>query len=155
LLAQYPDEWSAQWAYTQALQTFRRHGAGRQADRVLERAVESNPHVPFYLLGITPFPDDLPVAYGMGDEQEAVVYVAQAAQPWLQTPGAAEWVAKVLLRLARPALAAQSRVTTSAKRSPAKRATRTPSSPLTTSETPTQRSIRSRQPRRPRAARDT
>jgi tetratricopeptide (TPR) repeat protein len=148
LLAQYPDEWSAQWAYTQALQTFRRHGAGRQADRVLERALEVNPHVPFYLLGITPFPDELPVAYGMGDEQEALVYVAQAAQPWLETPGAAEWLARVLLRLARPALTAQppSKARVSTKRTTATSGTLTPS---TSSTSPAKRSTQSHQPRQP------
>jgi tetratricopeptide (TPR) repeat protein len=149
LLAQYPDEWSAQWAYTQALHAFRRQGAGRQADRALERAVEVNPHVPFYLLGITPFPKELPVAYGMGDEQEAVVYVAQAAQPWLETPGAAEWLARVLLRLARPSLAAPSRGRAPAKPAPAKPAPAKPAP--ATSEAPARQSSRPRQPRRPRA----
>jgi tetratricopeptide (TPR) repeat protein len=146
LLAQYPDEWSAQWAYTQALQAFRRHGATRQADQALERALEVNPHVPLYLLGILPFPQEWPATYGLGDEQEAVVYLAQAAQPWVETPGAAEWVARVMLRLAAPALAAQSRARASTKRS-----TRTPGKP-TTSASPAKRSTRSQShpPRRPR-----
>jgi tetratricopeptide (TPR) repeat protein len=150
LLAQYPDEGSAQWAYTQALQAFRRHGAGHRADRVLERALESNAHVPFYLLGIAPFPDELPVAYGMGDEQEAVVYVAQAAQPWLEMPGAAEWLARVLLRLARPALTAQA---PSRARASTKRMTGTPGklTKSTPSTSPAKRSTtsQSHQPRQP------
>jgi tetratricopeptide (TPR) repeat protein len=149
LLAQYPDEWSAQWAYTQALQAFRRHGAGRQADQALKRALEVNPHVPLYLLGVTPLPKEWPATYGMGDEQEAVVYLAQAAEPWLETSGAAEWVATVMLRLAGPALAAQSTGRASTKRS-----ARTPGTPTTTkspaSKSPAHRSPRPRQPRRPR-----
>jgi tetratricopeptide (TPR) repeat protein len=149
LLAQYPDEWSAHWAYTQALQAFRRHGAGRQADQALKRALEVNPHVPLYLLGVTPFPEEWPATYGMGDEQEAVVYLAQAAEPWLETPGAAEWVATVMLRLAGPALAAQSTGRASTTRS-----ARTPGTPTTTkspaSKSPAHRSPRPRQPRRPR-----
>jgi tetratricopeptide (TPR) repeat protein len=147
LLAQYPDEWTAHWGYTQALLAFRRHGAGRRADAALKRALQINPYVPLYLLGITPFPRELPAAYGMGDEQEAVVYVAEAAQPWVETAGAAEWVARVMLRLAAPALAAQSR----ARASP-HRAARTPTK-LTTSEgseAPAKRPTRSHQPRRPR-----
>jgi tetratricopeptide (TPR) repeat protein len=145
LLAQYPDEWSAQWAYTQALQAFRRHGAGRKADHALERALEVNPHVPLYLLGVLPFPEEWPAAYGMGDEQEAVVYLGQAAEPWLETPGAAEWVATVMLRLTDPALAAQSKGRASTTRS-----AKTPGTPAT-SESPAQRPPRSRKPRRPRA----
>jgi tetratricopeptide (TPR) repeat protein len=169
LLAQYPDEWSAHWAYTQALQAFRRHGAGRQADQALKRALEVNPHVPLYLLGVLPFPEEWPATYGMGDEQEAVVYLAQAAEPWLETPGAAEWVATVMLRLAGPALAAQStgRASTTraartpgtstttkspASKSPASKspASKSPASKSPASKSPAHRSTRPRQPRRPR-----
>ncbi|MGO8948018.1 MAG: hypothetical protein ACLQUY_10220 [Ktedonobacterales bacterium] len=147
LLAQYPDEWSAHWGYTQALLAFRRHGAGRRADAALKRALQINPYVPLYLLGITPFPRELPAAYGMGDEQEAVVYVAEAAQPWLETPRASEWVATVMLRLAAPALAAQS-----SSRATTQRSARTLTKPVTSkvSESPAKRSTTSHQPRRPR-----
>jgi tetratricopeptide (TPR) repeat protein len=147
VLAQYPDEWTAQWGYTQALLAFRRHGAGRRADAALKRALQINPYVPLYLLGITPFPRELPAAYGMGDEQEAMGYVAEAAQPWLETAGAAEWVATVMLRLAAPALAAQSLARASTPRS-----ARTLTKPTTSegSESPAKRPTRSHQPRRPR-----
>src|SRR5260221_8731297 len=46
----YPEEWSANWAYTRVLLTFRRSGAGRKADQALKQALEVNPHVPLYLL---------------------------------------------------------------------------------------------------------
>lgn len=152
LLAQYPDEWSAHWGYTQALLAFRRHGAGRRADSALKRALQINPYVPLYLLGITALPKQSPAAYGMGDEQEAIVYAAEAAQPWLETPRAAEWVVTVMLRLAAPALAAQSRARTSTHRS-----ARMPRNPMTsdTSDTsaapepPVKRATNSHQPRRP------
>ena len=147
LLAQYPDEWTAHWGYTQALLAFRRHGAGRRADAALKRALQINPYVPLYLLGITAFPREVPAAYGMGDEQEAVVYVAEAAQPWLETPGASEWVATVMLRLAAPALAAQSLAKASTPRS-----ARTLTTPTTSasSASPAKRPTSSHQPRRPR-----
>ena len=144
LLAQYPDEWTAHWGYTQALLAFRRHGAGRRADASLKRALQINPYVPLYLLGITAFPRELPAAYGMGDEQEAVVYVAEAAQPWLETPGAAEWITTVMLRQAAPALAAQSLAKASAPRSARTLTTPTPSA------SPAKRPTSSHQPRRPR-----
>jgi tetratricopeptide (TPR) repeat protein len=145
LLRQYPDEWSAQWGYTQALLAFRRHGAGRRADASLKRALQINPYVPLYLLEITPFPKALPAAYGMGDEQEAVLYVAEAAQPWVETPGAAEWITKVMLRLAAPALAAEPLA-----RAPAHRSARTLTTPSESSASPAKRPTSSRQPRRPR-----
>jgi tetratricopeptide (TPR) repeat protein len=147
LLAQYPDEWSAHWGYTQALLAFRRHGAGRRADAALKRALQINPYVPLYLLGITPFPKALPAAYGMGDEQEAVLYVAEAGQPWVETPGAAEWITKVMLRLAAPALAAESVARAPAHRSARTHITPTPSE---SSASPARRPTRSKQPRRPR-----
>jgi tetratricopeptide (TPR) repeat protein len=102
LLAQYPDEGSAQWAYTKALHTFRRLGAGKQADKALQAALEVNPHVPAYLLGVKKLPKPLPTYIGMGDENEAVWYAAQAAEPWVATPGALEWFAAVLTRRAAP-----------------------------------------------------
>jgi tetratricopeptide (TPR) repeat protein len=103
LLAAYPDEASAHWAYTRALAAFRRHGADPQADRALRQALQANPHVPLYLLGAKPFPAQLPGSYGIGDENEAVVYLAEAAEGWLETPGAPEWVGAVLQRLKPPA----------------------------------------------------
>lgn len=103
LLAAYPDEASAHWAYTRALHAFRQHGAGPQADRALRQALEANPHVPVYLLGTKPFPAQLPGYYGIGDENEAVVYLAEAAEGWLETPGAPEWLGAVLQRLKPPA----------------------------------------------------
>ena len=108
LLAAYPDEGSAQWAYTRALAAFRRQGAGPEADRALRRALRANPHVPLYLLGATPAPLHPPDSYGSGDEHEAVIYLAEAAEGWLATPGAPEWLSTVLQRT-RPSASAAPR----------------------------------------------
>jgi tetratricopeptide (TPR) repeat protein len=102
LLASYPDEASAHWAYTRALHAFRQHGAGPTADRALRQAIRANPHVPLYLLGAKSFPAQPPAYYGIGDENEAVVYLAEAAEGWLETPGAPEWLGAVLQRLQPP-----------------------------------------------------
>lgn len=99
LLAQYPDEWSASWAYTSALHSFRRHGPGKAADTALKEALQVNPHVPLYLLGIDPLPKELPAYYSPGDENEAVTYVAEGAEGWLKTPGAVEWLGQSMVRL--------------------------------------------------------
>ncbi len=99
LLAAYPDEAGAHWAYTRALLTFRRQGPGPAADRALRQALRANPHVPAYLLGAKPFPAQPPDHYGIGDDNEAVIYLAEAAEGWLETPEAPEWLAAALTRL--------------------------------------------------------
>jgi tetratricopeptide (TPR) repeat protein len=161
LLAQYPDEMSAQWAYTHALCAFRRHGVGRQADRALERALQVNPYVPLYLLGVAPFPKQSPAYYGMGDEAEAVTYLAEAVEAWVETEGATRWVATKMLRVAAATLGARS-VGPARRRpatdSPAKR--KTPPSPSSTPSASsatttkrtrtTNRSTSSHRPRHPR-----
>ena len=98
LLAQYPDEGSANWAYTRALATFRRHGAGHQADTALREALTTNPFVPAYLLGLKPLPRRLPAYVGFGDENEAVTYIAEAAEGWRASPQALAWLATVVAR---------------------------------------------------------
>ncbi len=102
LLRQYPDEGSATWAYTRALAAFRRHGAGGPADAALRQALTTNPFVPAYLLGLKKLPRQLPAYVGFGDEHEAVAYIAEAAETWLATPQAVEWLATVLARDAPP-----------------------------------------------------
>jgi tetratricopeptide (TPR) repeat protein len=98
LLDQYPDDISATWPYTRALSRFRRSGAGHQADAALREAVQANPFVPLYLLGARPLPEQLPAYVGIGDEDEAVAYVAHGGMAWLNTPGATDWLADVLTR---------------------------------------------------------
>ncbi len=102
LLAQYPDEWSAFWAYTKALHTFRRKGAKKQATKALQQAIDINPFVPAYLLGLMPLPKQLPPYYGIGTPEEAVIYLAEAVDAWMETPGALEWLADFLLQVAAP-----------------------------------------------------
>src|SRR5260221_9079872 len=99
----YPEEWSANWAYTRVLLTFRRSGAGRKADQALKQALEVNPHVPLYLLGIASPPKQFPAYYGIGDENEAIVYVTEAGEAWLAAPETLAWLAEALLRLTPPA----------------------------------------------------
>jgi hypothetical protein len=56
-----------------------RRGAGKQADQALVRALEINPFVPQYLLGAKQ-PRSLPQYVGIGDQSEAIDYVAGAYQ---------------------------------------------------------------------------
>ncbi len=99
LLAQYPEEMTAHWAYNNALATFQRRGQGNQADEALAKALIANYHVPLYMLGLVEPPREMPTFYGLGDESEAILYVAQAAEAWLETPEALDWLAGFLLRI--------------------------------------------------------
>ena len=106
LLDQYPDEITASWAYTRALVLFRRRSAGKLADQALVRALEINPFVPQYLLGAKR-PRSLPEYVGIGDESEAIDYVAGAFQLWFEQNEAVDWLVAVIARrlprlLARP-----------------------------------------------------
>jgi tetratricopeptide (TPR) repeat protein len=92
LLKQYPDNWSADWLYTKALQAFRESGASRKANRALGEALRQNEHVPAYLTGEQRVPNQLPPYTGMGDEDEAVLYAAQHLNYWRRAPGAVEWL---------------------------------------------------------------
>ncbi len=83
LLVAYPDEAGAHWAYTRALLTFRHQEPGVAADRALRQALRANPHVPAYLLGTKPFPAQPPDHYAIGDDNEVVIYLAEAAEGWL------------------------------------------------------------------------
>lgn len=98
LFAAYPDEASAQWAYTRALHVYRQHGATPAATKALRAALRMNPHVPVFLLGVKPFPTNTPGYDRLGDEHEAVVYLREAVDAWLETPGAVEWLADVVRR---------------------------------------------------------
>ncbi|MDE3230786.1 MAG: hypothetical protein KGO05_12985 [Chloroflexota bacterium] len=99
LLANYPDEISANWAYTRVLLTFRESGAGRKAEQALKKALDANPHVPLYLLGLATPPKQMPGYYGFGDENEALIYVVEAARSWMEMPESLDWLAQTTLRM--------------------------------------------------------
>jgi len=98
LLALFPDEWSAHTAYTKALHLFRREGESQEANSALREALQINAFVPLYLLGEKARPTELPEYVGMGDENEAVSYVAEGTEPWQDTVGALEWLASARSR---------------------------------------------------------
>lgn len=97
LFAQYPDDGAAVWVYSRALWLFRREGASPQANQALNEAFERNPFVPLYLMTLEEMPDELPEYIGMGDDSEAISYVAQGVEGWLETPDAIEWFANQML----------------------------------------------------------
>jgi tetratricopeptide (TPR) repeat protein len=92
LLQEYPDEGTAAWAYTRALLLFRQQGDTVEARRLLKQAKKINKHVPAYLLGQKYPPTQQPGYYGLGDENEALNYVASFLAPWKSTAGAIAWL---------------------------------------------------------------
>ena len=105
LLKQFPEEGSAFWAYTALLLKLRRNETGEAADAALEEAMATNPFVPFYLLGILPFPKQLPDYYGFGDQNEAVIYLEEGGvEAWIKRENDIAWLAEAIVRLAPPDL---------------------------------------------------
>jgi tetratricopeptide (TPR) repeat protein len=94
LLAEYDEDGSCFMAYSRALLSFRKTGAGSAADKHLQAALISNIHVPQYLLGKRFIPYKQPEYYALGSEEEAAIYAGDAKEAWENTPGALEWLAE-------------------------------------------------------------
>lgn len=92
LLRTYDEDVAAVWLYTRALLLFRQEGPSEEATARLQEALEVNPHVPGYLLGLRRLPRQLPPYMGLGDETEAAYYVAESNHLWLQQEGAMDWL---------------------------------------------------------------
>lgn len=91
LLAQY-DEATAAFAYSEALLRFRLEGDSATSRGARAAAIRANRHVPEYLTVRIDLPEDRPDYIGVGDQNEAVSYVADAFDVWVPTPGAIEWL---------------------------------------------------------------
>ena len=92
LINAYPDDWSAVWHYSRALLLFRQENDKKKARDAIETALSVNEHVPDILLFRIDMPDEEPAFYSPGDEREAMLYVNDAHQSWIRTPGAIEWL---------------------------------------------------------------
>ncbi len=93
VLALYRNDPTPDIRYTRALWTFRREGPSSEANLVLVEAIESNPHVPDYLLRRKMLPKSPPDFVEPGAENEAIAYVLGARESWQKTLGAIEWLA--------------------------------------------------------------
>jgi tetratricopeptide (TPR) repeat protein len=93
LLKQYDEDISANWSWTRALMAFREHGDVDESRNLLTTALETNSHVPDYLLDRKKLPRRLPDYVGFGDETEAVSYAAEDLEAWKATVGALAWLA--------------------------------------------------------------
>ena len=93
LLEQYNEDIAANWSWTRALLAFREHGDADESRNLLATALETNSHVPDYLLGRKKLPRRLPDYVGYGDETEAASYVTEDLDAWKTTDGALAWLA--------------------------------------------------------------
>ena len=100
LLAAYQAEGSAHWLYTRALLAFRE---GRVSEnevvRLVKDARSANEHVPGILAGTTsPVVSDNDYIT-VGGPDEATEYVTECGPAWHRTPGAVEWLTKMIAAL--------------------------------------------------------
>lgn len=101
LPADYDGDGSAAWTYTQALASFRREGDTEGSRACLAEALESNAHVPDFLLGERKPPRTAPGYITWGGEDEAAEYLHDLGAGWERTPGAIAWLAEAALRPAK------------------------------------------------------
>jgi tetratricopeptide (TPR) repeat protein len=92
LIKAYPEEDQAMWQWPIALAAFRRFGDNEASRKALGEALESNEHVPSFLLGRRKLPKRLPDYYGLGEENEAVIYATEFGASWSGTSGALDWL---------------------------------------------------------------
>ncbi|HEY2589332.1 MAG TPA: tetratricopeptide repeat protein [Tepidisphaeraceae bacterium] len=90
--SEYKDEESAEWAFSRALLAFRKDPDSPEAEARLDQAMRINRHVAPLLIGRAPMPAGAPPSYSPGSEDEAVLYVDEAAPEWQATEGALDWV---------------------------------------------------------------
>ena len=93
LFREYQGDCMAVWMYSRVLLDFRRFGDSPQAVGSLKAALRWNRHVPAYLLGRKRIPRTLPATYGVGGDEEAVLYAYGNRAAWEATPGAIQWLA--------------------------------------------------------------
>jgi len=88
----YPESFTADWLYTKALMYFELEGDTARSMASLEEAVESNKHVPEYLIGIKEIPDETTQTIRIGGEDEAVYYCQENADLWWRNDKAMKWL---------------------------------------------------------------
>ena len=87
----YDDEGSALWLFTYAIYLFKKEGNSSKANKALLNAHESNNNVISFLTGEKEIPDRMPDYYGLGDENEAIIYLNEGGKLWIETKNALKW----------------------------------------------------------------
>lgn len=88
---EFKDEISAFALFNRALYAYKTEGICTGSNKKLKEAVKFNKFVVPKLLK-QEYPTDLPNHYGLGDENEAIIYLFYAYPIWYSTKGAIEWL---------------------------------------------------------------
>lgn len=91
LLKEYPEEFSAHWTYNKVLYHIKKNEI-KEAEQEWFIAINTNRHVPRYLLGKTKLPKKLPDYISIGYVDEAQCYVAENLNLWQQTEGGLDFI---------------------------------------------------------------
>lgn len=83
---------SAWWLYSRALLTYIEEGDSRRARSARKKALEYNPQVVEYLEGDKVLPKQRPEYWGIGDQNEAILYVEENRKIWRMVPDALDWL---------------------------------------------------------------
>lgn len=91
LFRQYRDDWSAAFLWSRVLFDLRQ-GDQVAAKADLKTAMKCNCHVANFFTGKRNLPAELPATYSPGNQDEAVLYMANFAEAWLASSDAMEWL---------------------------------------------------------------
>jgi tetratricopeptide (TPR) repeat protein len=97
LLKQYDEDGSALWLYTKALVAFRENEASdKRGEELVKKAWKANSHIPAVLVGTKKAKPSTNGYVTMGGEDEAAHYVEEWGFDWLTTPGAIDWLTRIV-----------------------------------------------------------
>jgi hypothetical protein len=97
LLKQYDEDGSALWIYTKALVAFRENGASdKKGEELVKQAWRANSHVPAVLVGTKKAKPSTNGYVTVGGEDEAAHYVEEWGFDWHTTPGAIDWMTRII-----------------------------------------------------------
>lgn len=92
LFRAYGDDAGSVFGYARALFAFRHGGDTDRARLALRDARQLNEHVPPFILGARPIPEDLDDEFEVGSESDAAICAELLRPAWQSTPGAMEWL---------------------------------------------------------------
>jgi tetratricopeptide (TPR) repeat protein len=82
----YQEDTSASLSYDRVLVEYGLHGITAKLNKLLDSAIQQNPHIPNHLTGKKIIPRELPEYIGFGDDNEAISYADTHRHLWKNTP---------------------------------------------------------------------
>ncbi len=94
LLEEHSEDQSAFMRFSQVLLSYIRNGDSTHSRQLRKSANHYNKHVAKYLSGRQKMPKEMPGHYGIGDKNEAILYVIDNRDVWRKVMGAIPWLSK-------------------------------------------------------------